>query len=48
MNDMIFQILSGLDMDEYSENASMETSSNEQTNEIELQESNKTTYAIFQ
>jgi hypothetical protein len=36
MNDMVVQILSGLDMDEDSENASMETSSNEQTNDIEL------------
>jgi hypothetical protein len=48
MNDMVVQILSGLDMDEDSETASMETSSNEQTNHIELQERNKTTYAIFQ
>jgi hypothetical protein len=48
MNDMVVKILSGLDMDEDSENASMETSNNEQTNEIELQERNKTTYAIFQ
>jgi hypothetical protein len=48
MNDMVVQILSGLDMDEDFENAFMETSSNEQTNDIELQESNKTTYAIFQ
>ena len=35
-------------MGEDSETASMETSNNEQTNDIELQESNKTTYAIFQ
>jgi hypothetical protein len=48
MNDMVVQILSGLDMDEDSEIASMETSSNEQTNHIELQGRNKTTYAIFQ
>ena len=48
MNDMVVQILSGLDMDEDYEIASIETSSNEQTNDIELQESNKTTYAIFQ
>jgi hypothetical protein len=48
MNDVVVQITSGLDMDEGSKTASMETSSNEQTNDIELQESNKTTYAIFQ
>jgi hypothetical protein len=48
MKDMVVQILSGLDMDEDSETASIETSNNEQTNDIELQESNKTTYAIFQ
>jgi hypothetical protein len=36
VNDMVVQILSGLDMDENSENASMETSSNEQTIDIEL------------
>jgi hypothetical protein len=48
MNDMVVQILSGLDMDEDSEIASMETSSNEQTNDIEFQESNKTMYTTFQ
>ena len=48
MNDMVVQILSGLDMDEDFENASMETFNNEKTNDIELQERNKTTYAIFQ
>jgi hypothetical protein len=47
MNDVVVQILSGLEMDEDSETASMETSSSEQTNYIEFQESNKTTYAIF-
>jgi hypothetical protein len=48
MNDVVVQIISGLDMDEGSKTASMETSNNEQKNYIELQESNKTTYAIFQ
>jgi hypothetical protein len=47
-NDVVVQFLNGLDMDEDSETASMETSSSEQTNYIEFQESNKTTYAIFQ
>jgi hypothetical protein len=47
-NDVVVQFLSGLDMDEDSETASMETPSSEKTNDIELQESNKTTYAIFQ
>jgi len=36
MNDVVVQILSGVDMDEDSENASMETSNNEQTNDIDL------------
>jgi hypothetical protein len=48
MNDMVVQILSGLRMDDDYETASMETSSSKQTNDIELQERNKTTYAIFQ
>jgi hypothetical protein len=48
MNDVVVQIISGLDMDEDSETASMETSSNEPTNDVEFQESNTTTYAIFQ
>ena len=47
MNDVVVQILSGLDMDKDSETTSMETSSGEQTNYIEFQERNKTTYAIF-
>jgi hypothetical protein len=47
-NDVVVQFLSGLDMDEDSKTASMETPSNEKTNDIGLQESNKTTYAIFQ
>jgi hypothetical protein len=47
-NDVVVQFLSGLDMDEDSETASMETSSSEQTNYIEFQERNKTAYAIFQ
>jgi hypothetical protein len=46
-NDVVVQILSGLDMDEGSKTASMETSSSEQTNDIEFQESNKTVYATF-
>jgi hypothetical protein len=48
MNDAVVQILSGLDMDEDSETTSMETSSSKKTNDIELQESNKTVYVIFQ
>ena len=36
MNDMVVQILSGLDMDEDSENEYMETSNNEKTNDIDL------------
>jgi hypothetical protein len=48
VNDVVVQILSGLDMDEDSETASMETSSSEQKNDIEFQESNKTVYATFQ
>jgi hypothetical protein len=48
MNDVVVQILSGLDMDEGSETASMEISSSEQTNDIEFQESNKTVYATVQ
>jgi hypothetical protein len=47
-NDVVFQFLNVLDMDEDSETTSMETSSGEQTNYIEFQERNKTTYAIFQ
>jgi hypothetical protein len=48
VNDVAVQILTGLEMDEDSETASMETSSSEQTNDIEFQESNKTVYATFQ
>jgi hypothetical protein len=48
MNDVVVQFLSGLDRDEDSETAYMETSSSEQTNDIEFQESNKTVYATFQ
>jgi hypothetical protein len=47
MNDVVVQILSGLDMDEGSTTASMETSNSEQTNYIEFQESNKIVYATF-
>jgi hypothetical protein len=47
-NDVVVQFLSGLDMDEDSETASMETPSSEKTNDIEFQESNKTTSAISQ
>jgi hypothetical protein len=48
VNDVVVQILSGLDMDEDFETASMETSNNERTTDIEFQESNKTVYATFQ
>jgi hypothetical protein len=48
MNDVVVQIPSGLDMDENFEIASMETSSSEKTNDIELQENKKMAYAIFQ
>jgi hypothetical protein len=48
VNDVVVQIISGLNMDEGSKTASMETSSSEQTNYIEFQESNKTVYATFQ
>jgi hypothetical protein len=48
MNDVVVQILSGLDMDEDSKTASMETSSSEPTNDIEFQEKNNTVYATFQ
>jgi hypothetical protein len=48
VNDVVVQILNGLDMDEDVENSSMETSSNEKTNDLEFQESNKTMYATFQ
>ena len=36
MNDMVVQIISGLDMDDDSETTSMDISSNEQTNDIEF------------
>jgi hypothetical protein len=36
VNDVVVQILSGLDMDEGSKTASIETSSSEQTNDIEF------------
>jgi hypothetical protein len=48
VNDVVVQILSGLDMDEGSKTASMETSRSEPTNDIEFQESNKIVYATFQ
>jgi hypothetical protein len=48
MNDVVVQILSGLNMDEDFETASMETSSSEKTTDIEFQEGNKTMYATFQ
>jgi hypothetical protein len=48
VNDAVVQILSGLDMDEDFETASMETSSSERTTDIEFQERNKTMYAAFQ
>jgi hypothetical protein len=43
-NDVVVQILSGLDMDEGSETPSMETLRNEQTNDIEFQGRKKTMY----
>ena len=48
VNDVVVQILSGLDMDEDYGIASMETSSSKQTNDMEFWERNKTMYAIFQ
>jgi hypothetical protein len=48
MNDVVVQFLSGLDRDEGSETAYMETSSNEQTKDIGFRESNETIYATFQ
>jgi hypothetical protein len=48
MNDVVVQIMSGLDMDEGYKNASMETSSSEKTNDIKFQERTKTVYATFQ
>jgi hypothetical protein len=47
-NDAVVQFLSGLDMDEDSKTAAMETPSSEKTNNIEFQESNKTTSTISQ
>jgi hypothetical protein len=48
VNGVVVQILSGLDMNEGSKTASMKTSSNEPTNDIEFQDRNKTMYATFQ
>ena len=48
VNDVVVQILSGLDMNEDFETTSMETSSSEQTTDIEFQESIKIVYATFQ
>jgi hypothetical protein len=48
VNDVVIQILSGLDEDEDLETASMDTSSSERTTKIEFQESNKIMYATFQ
>jgi hypothetical protein len=45
---MVVQVLSGLDINEDFETTYMETSSNGHTNDIDLQERNKTTYAILQ
>jgi hypothetical protein len=47
-NDVVARFLNNIDMDEDSETASMETSSNEQTNDIDFQEIKKTMYATFQ
>jgi hypothetical protein len=48
VNDVVVQILSDLDIDEDSKNASMETSSSEPTNDMEFEESKKIVYATFQ
>jgi hypothetical protein len=48
MNDVIVEFLSGLNMDEDFETASIEISSSIQTTAMEFQESNKTGYATFQ
>jgi hypothetical protein len=48
VNYVVVQILSGLDMDEDFETASMESSSSEQTTDIEFHESNKTMFSTFQ
>jgi hypothetical protein len=48
VNDVVVQIISGLDMDEGSKTTSMETSRSKQTNYIEFKERNKTVYATFQ
>jgi hypothetical protein len=47
-NDVVVQFLSGIDMNEDFGTYSVETPSSEKTNDIEFQESNKTSYAIFQ
>jgi hypothetical protein len=47
-NDVVVQILCGLDMDEGSETPSMKTLRNEQTNYIEFQGSKKTVYHMIQ
>ena len=44
VNDVVVQILSGLDMAEGYETPSMEALRNEQTNDIEFQGRNKTMY----
>jgi hypothetical protein len=48
VNDVVVQILSGLDVYEGSETPSMETLRNEQTNDIEFQGGNKTVYVMIQ
>jgi hypothetical protein len=48
MNDVIVKIITGLDIDEDSETASMKTSRSEHKNYIEFHESNKTMYVTFQ
>jgi len=48
VNDVVVQIISGLDMYEGSETPSMETLRNEKTNDIEFQGGNKTSYVMIQ
>jgi hypothetical protein len=48
MNDVVVQILSGLDVYEGSKTPSIETLINEKTNDIEFQGGNKTVYVIIQ
>jgi len=47
-DDVVVEFLSGLDMDEDFESASMETSNSEKMTAIEFQERNKRKYATFQ